>query len=165
MIEVWENIKGFDNYQISSFGNIERIGKTKLIKLNGTINNCGYKVFSLRKDGKTYVKTAHKLVAEHFIENKHNYKFVNHIDGDKTNPKHDNLEWCTHRENLSHAWKNKKTSSKYTGVSWNKLVEKWESKIRINGKSKHIGTFRTELGAYLAYVNELELNNITNKYA
>ncbi|CAL6089782.1 HNH_endonuclease [Hexamita inflata] len=36
----------------------------------------------------------HRLVAEAFIENPNNYKFVKHIDGDIRNNHVSNLQWC-----------------------------------------------------------------------
>jgi hypothetical protein len=60
-----------------------------------------------RKDFKV-----HRLVAMCFIPNKQNKPFVNHIDGNKLNNNIDNLEWCTHIENVVHAIKNGLINSK-----------------------------------------------------
>ncbi len=51
---------------------------------------------------------------------------------------------------------NKKYSSKYKGVSWNKQKNKWSSKIWLNNKCKNIGLYINEYEAHLAYENELK---------
>ena len=44
--------------------------------------------------------------------------------------------------------KPKTYSSKYKGVYWNKPNKNWLAHIKINGKAKHIGSFKTETEAY-----------------
>lgn len=77
---------------------------------------------------------------------------INHKDGNGLNNSKHNLEYCNNRENQSNQ-KNRlnKKSSKYTGVSWNKLYKKWRADIRINGKLNNLGHFDTELEAYQMY--------------
>jgi len=50
----------------------------------------------------------HRLIAESMIINYENKTHVNHIDGNKLNNHSDNLEWCTHLENIAHSVKLRK---------------------------------------------------------
>lgn len=48
------------------------------------------------------------------------------------------------------SWKNTKTSSKYTGVSFDKKRNRWSSYIYFNGKLKNLGRFKSEDDAHNA---------------
>jgi len=45
---------------------------------------------------------AHRLVAEHFINNPNLLPVVNHIDGNKLNNNIYNLEWASYSDNMKH---------------------------------------------------------------
>jgi hypothetical protein len=115
-MENWKSIKGFNGYEVSDLGNVRSFwsiksngntffriigNKAKLLKQHK--NASGYNVVELLQVS----KLISRLVAENFLENKHNKSEVNHKDGNKLNNKLENLEWTTHNENIGHAWKNK----------------------------------------------------------
>lgn len=99
--EIWLSVKGFENlYEISSSGKIRSKSSGKLYKPYRSAN--GYYSIFLHNNGR-YRFSIHRLVAEHFIPNPENKPCVNHIDHDRGNDKVENLEWCTHKENMQHA--------------------------------------------------------------
>lgn len=103
-------IQGYDGkYLVDESGNVftvERQG-TDSRKLVQSLNSSGYLRVSLRKGSQKKSLLVHRIVAEAFIPNPENKKCVNHIDGNKLNNSANNLEWCTHSENMKHAVKNK----------------------------------------------------------
>ena len=78
--------------------------KEPTLKAQGLCAN-GYMSISLQLDGKTRVKSVHRLIAEAFVPNPDNKPVVNHINGIKTDNRASNLEWVTHSENDLHAYK------------------------------------------------------------
>ena len=72
--------------------------------LKAFVNESGYMVVSLTKNGKSTQERVHRLVAETFIENTENKPQINHINGVKTDNRVENLEWCTSNENIKHRY-------------------------------------------------------------
>ena len=77
--EVWKKIKWYENYEVSNFGNVRnnnfhRQNFTKEVKKNLKPN--GYLRVVLSKNSKTKSFYVHRLVAEAFIENKKNKKYI-----------------------------------------------------------------------------------------
>ena len=84
-----------------------QIGKEK--ELTYRVNNRGYNTVSFNHT--TYM--VHRLVAEGYVNNPDPTikKYVNHIDGDKSNFNLSNLEWVTLKENTSKAYENNQMSN------------------------------------------------------
>lgn len=107
MKEIWTDIKGYEGYyQISTFGNVKRLVsfrcKSERI-LKPRIDKLGYKKISLCVNNETNEMLIHRLVMLNFTEIQEDKPCVNHIDGNPSNNHIENLEWCTHRENIQHA--------------------------------------------------------------
>lgn len=107
-MEIWKQIKGFEDYYISNYGNVKSLKNNKIIFLkqkNNRGNNKGfYKRVSLCKNNTVTRFQVHRLVAIYFIQNKENKECVNHIDGNPSNNNYKNLEWCTYSENEKHSY-------------------------------------------------------------
>jgi hypothetical protein len=94
----WKNYNNF--IEVSEAGDVKSHGKI----IKGEICKNGYKRVHVSHNGEQYKILIHRLVATAFIPNPLNKPCVNHKDGNKANNHVDNLEWCTHGENLKHAY-------------------------------------------------------------
>jgi hypothetical protein len=175
-LEIWKDIPDYEGmYQVSNLGNVKSLGREKLNNgkylfiskegiLKPTINDNGYCQVGLCKEGKTKTMTVHVLVAIAFlghIPDGTRRIVPDHKDTDKSNNILSNIELITQRENIDRYWSTRKTSSKYTGVCWHKIANKWMTKIHIDGKRKYLGLYEKEIDAHLAYQNAL--NEFLNK--
>lgn len=111
--EIWKDIFLFGEktrYQISSHGRIMNTITGRILKPGLTRGNYQNIRLQCIKNGKPYRYTSmiHRLVAQAFIPNSNpeNKIEINHLDGNKSNNRAENLEWVTHEENMSHAVKN-----------------------------------------------------------
>ena len=155
-MEEFRDIKGHEgSYQVSNLGRVKSLNFNKERILRGGQGSGGYLTVSLFKDGKQKTRRVHKLVAEAFLNHKPcGHKLVvNHINFIRHDNRADNLELDTNRNNCNR--KHLKSSSEYTGVSWNKKSNIWIASIKINGKQKHLGSFTDELEASKAYQKAL----------
>lgn len=98
--EEWKDIKGYEGiYKISNFGNVMRFYKTKTRLMHPTNGKAGYPLIALSKHNKRKLYTVHRLVAEAFIPKVRGKKYIDHIDGNRSNNNVSNLRWCTFKEN------------------------------------------------------------------
>jgi len=72
-------------------------------EISQRLNSDGYWQITVGTDGNRSQYRVHRMVAEAFIPNPNNFPEVNHKDYDRTNNNVDNLEWCTHADNIMHS--------------------------------------------------------------
>lgn len=119
MTEEWRDIPGFEGfYQASNTGRIRSLDRivTRMrrgfeqkyfkagIVLKSTPTKRGYFRVLICIDPIRIHKTVHQLVALTFIPNPNNLKELNHKNGVKADNQPENLEWCTRRHNIQHAF-------------------------------------------------------------
>lgn len=97
-----KDIPGFERlYAITRNGNVWSYRNNKFLKSRPSHN--GYLRIQLNVNGKPYEYRINRLVAMTYIPNPNNYKEVNHIDFNILNNTVENLEWCSHLENMNHS--------------------------------------------------------------
>lgn len=141
--EIWIDVLGYEGfYKVSNTGKLKSL--KRIIKRNdGKYNHIFEKIMTGGKTPRGYTfhclkicnvkeqKYIHRLVAQAFIPNPLNLPQVNHIDGNKSNNDVSNLEWCTSKENMMHAYNNG-LSKKGEETRSSKLTEKQVLEIREN---------------------------------
>lgn len=113
--------------------------------------------FTLKKDGRCasegWAGNPKKRVYMHrFIMNLYdNSLCVDHINGDTLDNRRENLRICTHSQNMRNRRPSAKSTSGFKGVNWNKNSNKWEVRIKKDGKSIGVGYFNCLISAAKAY--------------
>lgn len=128
-IEIWKDVVGYEGlYEVSNFGRVRSVPhNTFVMRRKDSIpyqHRTKAKILSTRKNKWGYIKVnlyrntvrsremktalVHRLVAEAFLDNPNQCKYINHKDENKENNSVENLEWCTASYNNNYG------SRKYT---------------------------------------------------
>jgi hypothetical protein len=142
--EEWLEYPNNKNYLISNKGRIQ----ARFTLLNPKTNRWGYKSIKICSKASNREHCLHKLVAETFIPNKNNKPQVNHINGIKTDNRVENLEWCTVKENVQHAY--------ITGLKKGKKKVSEEKILKTLNSNKTINEMAIELGYTKGHINKLK---------
>jgi hypothetical protein len=166
----WAQITDFPDYYVRKDGDIKSIdryitlsnGRERLLRgvlLKNKIDRDGYCVVRLYKNKKMYNVFVHQIVGKLFVPNPHDYKQINHKDGNKLNNNDWNLEWIDNAGNVLHAYNNQlrnQGKSKEMYIHFKNREQKFYCLIPKNGRRNHIGYFNTEEEAIVAKQKFLE---------
>lgn len=165
--EIWRAVPGYEyEYKASNLGRVKSLERLLLINnrpilikekiLKAWRTSRGYLSVSLYDRSNIHI---HRLVIAAFKGESN--KEVDHINGIKDDNRIVNLRYCTRRENMHYYAKSikHKGSSKYIGVyklqDYQKSPNRWGARIQHDTKPIHIGLFKTEYKAHLAYQRKL----------
>jgi hypothetical protein len=76
---------------------------------------------------------------------------VDHINHNGLDNRKENLRFCTNAQNQMNQKKHRNCGSKFRGIYWHKGDRAWRTHIKIEGKQRTIGHFKSELEAARAY--------------
>lgn len=137
MQEIWKDIPWYEwYYSISSFWDVYSYKSDRVIKQ--FLSAKKYKIVQLCKDAKCNTKFIHRLVAMAHIRNPIDWEEINHINSDRCDNSVNNLEWCTHKENIRHSFKSWSRSHK------GRLNTMYGKKWILNKKSKPVYQYNLE---------------------
>jgi len=103
----------------------------------GCINSQGYKTTKI--GGKNHL--VHRLIYAMFYSDVP--KCLDHIDGNRSNNKIENLRKATFSENMFNAKSYKTNKTGVKGVNFNKECQKFSARCAIKGKSHWLGLYKT----------------------
>lgn len=97
----WVELKEIPGYKISKEGEVYSTRVKRCLKpfVEGKRRN-----LTLRENGVKKKIAIYRLVARAYIPNPNNYRIVNHLDGNSMNDNVTNLEWCTKKRDIQHAY-------------------------------------------------------------
>jgi hypothetical protein len=128
-MEVWEPVKGFEGYMVSSLGRVMSVRYGQKIMKTG-VNDKGYSYICLTKNKQKQTKTVHRLMAEAFLPPVEGKLTVDHIDRNPGNNSLSNLRWADRSEQSVN--RNAYSNSLHKNISRSKVTGWYHVVIKRN---------------------------------
>lgn len=104
-----------------------------------------------RMNGLGYVFYGHAGLLHRLIMQPSKEKVVDHINGDPWDCRKQNMRVITQKQNSYNCRIRKNNKSGYKGVSYSNSRNRYESCICVDGKTRHLGRYKTAIEAAIAY--------------
>lgn len=145
-MEIWKQIPGFSNYEVSSFGKVRNKSGSILVQwLNGSREDNLYLALDLQKDGDEDWKTrrkrmsVHRLVLMAFHGMPEDGQIACHKNNIKTDNRPENLYWGTYKDNAADQIKNGTFKYAHPGLGENHHSAKFSNEIIEKIRSEYTG--------------------------
>lgn len=123
----YDSLTGLFTWKINK-GRVKKGTEIKYINNNYKYVGINYKTYALHRLAWLYV---------------YGYfpKEIDHINGNKSDNRIDNLRECTRQQNCQNRIDTKNKSSFIRNVHWHKLAKKWQVRVQIKNKRLCLGLF------------------------
>ena len=130
-IEIWKISPEYPIYSVSNYGNVKKNNDL----IFGWVNKYGKKVIQINYNNTKKEVLLEKMVANLFIDNPKNYRYILHIDNNLLNNCYNNLLWVKQSITI----KNKINNNCDTEI-WKPILENNNYEISTKGIVRNIHT-------------------------
>lgn len=111
-------------------------------------NANGYVWYAVSQSDNKKIRMHHLVAKRAELPESRQY---DHRDRNGLNNTRENIRPCNYSQNGANSTKQPNTISKFKGVAWHKNEHKWHSRIMVQGRRIHLGSFEEEIDAHRAY--------------
>ena len=99
----------------------------------------------------SYVEKKRTLLMHREVMNAQKGSNIDHENRDTLDNRRRNLRFATHGQNACNRTKRRGSTGIFKGVSWHNATKKWQARICVDRKQKHLGVYDTPEEAFEIY--------------